>query len=70
VGINAFQQVAEVSTGELPAERPGNGVLADLESGEALPDLIQAGEVVGREDFSLHDGEVDFGLIQPGGVGW
>lgn len=30
--------------------------------------LVEAGEVVGGEDFSLHDGEVDLDLVEPTGV--
>ena len=59
----------EVGAGELPAERPGDGVVASLERGEALADLAQAGEVVWCEGFALEDGEVDFCLVQPGCVG-
>ncbi len=54
--------------GEFPAERSGDGVVADLECGEAVADLAEVGEVVGVEDFALDDGEVDFCLVQPGGV--
>src|SRR6266516_1673037 len=59
----------EVGAGELPAERPGDGVVASLERGEELADLVQAGEVVWCEGFALEDGEVDFCLVQPGCVG-
>src|SRR5262249_12736108 len=68
VGIDAAQQVVEVGAGELPAERPGDGVVAGFERGEAVADLRQAGEVVGREGFALDDGEVDFRLVEPGSV--
>ena len=68
VGVDAVQQVAEVGAGVFPVKRPGDGVVAGLERGEAAADLIQVGEVVGGEDFALDDGEVDFRLIQPGGV--
>jgi hypothetical protein len=33
-----------------------------------VTDLVQAGEVVGGEDLALADGEVDFRLVEPGGV--
>ena len=59
MGVDAVQQVAEVSAGELPGEWPGDGVVADLERGEAVADLVQVGEVAGVEDFALDDGEVD-----------
>ena len=31
--------------------------------------LVQAGELVGRQDLPLRDGEVDLDLIEPAGVG-
>src|SRR5690348_1175510 len=34
-GVDAAQQVAEVGAGELPVERPGDGVIAGLERGIA-----------------------------------
>jgi hypothetical protein len=68
VGVDAVQQVVKVVTGEFPAERPGDGVVASLERGEAVADLVQAGEVVGGEGFALDDREADFGLVEPGGV--
>ena len=68
VGVDAVQQVVEVGAGEFPVERSGDGVVADLECGEAVADLAEVGEVVGVDDFALDDGEVDFRLIQPGGM--
>ena len=40
-------------------------VVADLERGEALFDLVERGEVVRVHDFALHNGEVDLALIEP-----
>ncbi len=56
--VDPVEQVVEVGGGELPLEGPGGGVVALLEVGESLPDLVEAGEVVGRDDLALHDGEV------------
>jgi hypothetical protein len=36
------QQVVEVGAGELPVERPGDGLVAGFECGEAVADLVQA----------------------------
>jgi len=47
VGVDAVQQVAEVGAGELPVEGLGHLVVADLERGEAIADLAEAGEVAG-----------------------
>ena len=60
MGVDAVQEVVEVGAGELPVEWSGDGVVADLECGEAVADLVQAGEVVRVDDFALDDGEVDF----------
>src|SRR6266516_4239557 len=69
VGVDAVKQVVEVGAGEVPAERPGDGVVAGFERGEAVADLAEVGEVVGCEGVALEDGEVDLGLVQPGCVG-
>jgi hypothetical protein len=55
VGVDATQQVVEVGAGEFPVKWPGDGVVADLERGEAVADLVQVGEVVGGQDFALDD---------------
>jgi len=60
VGVDTVEQGVEVAAGELPAERPGHGVVASLERGEPVADLAEVGEVIGRDDFALDDGEVDF----------
>jgi hypothetical protein len=52
VGVDAVQQVVEVGAGELPAERPGDGVVAGFERGQAVADLAEIGEVVGVEDWT------------------
>src|SRR5260370_181709 len=43
-------------------------VIGDLEGKETLVKFGERGEVVGREDLSLYDGEIDFDLIKPTGV--
>jgi hypothetical protein len=44
------------------------GVVAVFERSKPLPDLGQLGEVVGRDDHALDDGEEDLHLVQLGGV--
>jgi hypothetical protein len=51
------QQIVQVGGGELPLERLCRGVVAVFECSEPVPDLVQVGEVVGRDDLALHDGE-------------
>ena len=36
-----------------------------MEVEEAFCKLVEAGKVVGSQDFSLHDGEVDLDLVAP-----
>ena len=40
----------------------------DLESEQALFEFGQRGEIVGRQDFSLNDREIDLDLVEPTGV--
>jgi hypothetical protein len=47
VAVDAMQQVFKVVVSEVPAERPGDGVVPSLERDGALADLVQADEVVG-----------------------
>jgi len=65
----AFSQTAqkssEVGTGELPLEGLGDGFIGVLEVEKSVGDLVEVGEVVGREHFPLHDREVDLDLIEP-----
>ena len=65
---DALQEPVKVVSGESPVERLGDGVVTLGESGEAVGDLVQVGEVVGGDDFSADDGEDDLDLVQPGGV--
>ena len=57
--VDPVEQVVEVCWGELPLEGLGGGVVALLEVGQSLLDLVEVGEVVGRDDLALDDGEVD-----------
>ena len=40
----------------------------ETERQEALFEFLQRWEVVGREDLSLNDREIDFYLVKPAGV--
>lgn len=55
VSLDPGQMVLEVGWGELPSEGPGGRVVALLEGGESVFDLVKAGEVVGCQDFALDD---------------
>src|SRR6266545_2364816 len=52
--VDPGEQVVEVGGGELPLEGPGGGVVALLEAGQSLADLVEVGEVVGCHDLALH----------------
>ena len=41
-----------------------------LEGKQTLFEFCQRREIVGREELSLNDGEIDFDLIEPTGVDW
>jgi len=51
---------------KLPFERGCDLFVVLLEVEQAGLDLVERVEVVGRDDFTLHDGEVDLHLIEPG----
>ncbi len=68
VGSDPLEELVEVVSGEAPVEWSGDGIVAVLEGGQALGDLVGVGEVVGVDDLALHDGEVDLALVEPGGV--
>jgi hypothetical protein len=64
VSVDSVQDVGQVSGGE----GFGRCILAGLEAGEALLDHVEVREVVGRERFSLDDGDRD--KVQPRRMGW
>ena len=59
VAVDAVHEVVEVGGGELPAVGPGSLVVAIDECQQCPGELLQAGEVVGGDDFLLDDGEED-----------
>ena len=68
VPVESGQQIVQVGGGELPLEWLCRGVVAVFEGSESVPDLGKVGEVVGRDDLALDDGEVDLHLVQPRSV--
>ena len=68
MGVETGAELVEIVTPEGPVERHGPLVVARLERGESFADLVEGGEVVGFDDFALHDRKVDLALVQPGGV--
>jgi hypothetical protein len=70
--VDPSEEFVEVTAGELPLEGLGKSAVVVLEGEKAFPQLLERGEVVGRQSLSLKDREVDFHLIEPTGVdgGW
>jgi hypothetical protein len=63
VSLDPGHEVLEVGRGEFPSEGPGGRVVALLEGGESVFDLVKAGDVVGCDDLTLDDGEEDLDLV-------
>jgi hypothetical protein len=63
VAGDALEEPGQVLSGESPVERLRQGVVAILEGGETLGDLVEVVEVVGGDDFALDDGEDDLDLV-------
>jgi hypothetical protein len=59
VPVESVQEFGQVVGGELPLERSGGLVVSFFEVRESLNDRVEVFEDVGREHFSLGDGEVD-----------
>jgi hypothetical protein len=59
------QEVVEVAAGELPLEWLSDRAVMVLEGEQVLLELLETGEVVGGQSFSLEHREVDFDLIEP-----
>ena len=55
----------EIGAREGPLEGSGGLFVALLEGEEAIFDFVERAEVVGGEDLSLDDREVDFDLVEP-----
>ena len=58
----------QIAAGEGPLEGRCRSLIVALEGKEPLFEFGQRREIVGREDLPLHDGEIDFDLIEPTGV--
>jgi hypothetical protein len=68
--LESAGEAVEVGAGELPLERGGDLLVAAAELEQGALKGVEVGEVVGGDDLALHDGEVDFGLVEPAGVDW
>lgn len=63
--IESFHQVSEVVPSESPLEGGGDALVVPLEAKESLLHIVQGEEVVGGENLTLNDREVDFDLVEP-----
>jgi hypothetical protein len=59
VGGEAVEESIEIVSGEPPVEGLGDDVVAELERGQPLTDLVGIGEVVGYQHLALQDREGD-----------
>jgi hypothetical protein len=59
-GADPSQRPGQVRGGVLPAEWPGGLVVAVGEGEQGSGELAGAGEIIGRDDLFLDDGEEDF----------
>jgi len=65
-----FREFAEVGPGEFPFEGGGDGLVVALEAQESGFNILERGEVVGNEGFTLNDRKIDLDLVEPAGVDW
>ncbi len=63
-----MQQIGQVFSGEFPLEGLGDLFVVFLKADDSLRQIGKGKEVIGREYFSLEDGEIDFDLVQPTGM--
>jgi hypothetical protein len=70
--VESLEQPVEVAAGELPLERGGDLLVVAAEGQQVVLERVEVFEVVGLQRLALGDGEVDLGLVEPGGVdrGW
>ena len=68
MGGDLGQKGVQIATSEGPFEGCCRPLIVDLEGKETLLQFGERREVVGREDLSLNDREIDFDLVEPAGV--
>jgi hypothetical protein len=59
-----------MATRECPLKGRRSSLVVGLECQQALFQFDQGGEIVGRENLSLNNGEVDLDLVEPTRVNW
>ena len=64
---NPGEESLKVVAAEAPVERSGGGVVTGFERGELIGQDVEVRKVVGGEQLSLYDREVDLDLVEPGG---
>ena len=67
-GAAFLQEAGEVLAGEAPLEGRCDSLPVVLKVEKALGECVEGGEIIGGEDFSLDDREVDFDLVEPAGM--
>ena len=67
-GAELDEEFVEVLAGELPLEGLGRSCPIRLKIHKALGDSVEVGKIIGCQDLSLEDREIDFDLVEPTGV--
>jgi len=68
VGAELDKEFVEVLAGELPFEGLSRSCPVVLKVQKALGDSVEIRKIIGRQDLSLDDREIDFDLIEPTGM--
>src|SRR6516165_8858308 len=65
-----FHELTEVGPSEFPFEGGGDGLVVTLEAQESGFNILERGEVVGNQGFTLNDRKIALDLVEPAGVDW
>ena len=68
MAVEASEEFVQVGAGEGPLKWTGGLLVVVLEGQQALLESGEGGEVIGGEDLTLDDGEIDLNLVEPAGV--
>ena len=68
MAVEASEEFVQVGAGEGPLKWTGGLLVVVLEGQQALLESGEGGEVIGGEDLTLDDGEIDLDLVEPAGM--
>jgi hypothetical protein len=64
MAVEAGEEFVQVGAGEGPLKWTGGLLVVVLEGQQALLESGEGGEVIGGEDLTLDDGEIDLNLVE------